>query len=292
MQNRAFSIRRFQLILFLSLLAMGYTCSQARGDATKTGGQASGSSPAAADPQPSPGNAAAPAGSAKVAPVIDQRVREVMRGACNELSSAKTITYHAEINFDTVLPSGVKLQYAAEMDTAIKRPNQLAISYKGDLGAKEIWYDGKTLTILDPAHRAYASIPAPDSIDAMLTQVTEEKNLSVPLEGFDFSHPCERVYPRILRGKYVGVNDVGGVDCDHVAFAQQDLDWQLWIDHSGNSLPRKIVITYIKLPAQPQWAAVFSNWHLNSTLPASLFQAKIPKGMIKTSFIGKREKKQ
>jgi hypothetical protein len=215
-----------------------------------------------------------------------------MKGACSELSSARTITYHAEINFDTVLSSGVKLQYAAAMDTAIQRPNQLAISYKGDLGAKELWYDGKTLTILDPAHRAYASVSAPDSIDAMLTQVTEEKNLSVPLEGFDFSHPCERVYPRILRGKYVGVNDVGGVDCDHLAFAQQDVDWQLWIDHSGNPLPRKIVITYIKLPAQPQWAAVFSNWHLNGTLPASLFQAKIPKGTIKASFIGKQEKKQ
>jgi hypothetical protein len=292
MRNGALSIRRSPLILFLLLLATGYLCSQARGDAANTAGQASGSSPAAINPQPSPGNAAAPAGSAKVTPVIDQRVREVMRGVCNELSSARTITYHAEINFDSVLPSGVKLQYAAAMDTAIKRPNQLAISYKGDLGAKELWYDGKTLTILDPAHRAYASMPAPDSIDAMLTQVTEEKNLSVPLEGFDFSHPCERVYPRILRGKYVGINDVGGVDCDHVAFAQQELDWQLWIDHSGKPVPRKIVITYIKLPAQPQWAAVFSNWHFNSVLPASLFQAKIPKGMIKTSFIGKQENKR
>ena len=292
MRNGALSIRRYPLILFLLLLAAGYICSQAWGEAANTGGPASRSSPAAANPRPTPGNAAAPAGSAKVTPVIDQRVREIMKGVFNELSSARTITYHAEINFDTVLSSGVKLQYAAAMDSAIQRPDRLAISYKGDLGAKELWYDGKTLTILDPAHRAYASIPAPDSIDAMLTQVTEEKNLSVPLEGFDFSHPCARVYPRILRGKYVGVNDVGGVDCDHLAFAQQDLDWQLWIDHSGNPLPRKVVITYIKLPAQPQWAAVFSNWRLNHTLPASLFQAKIPKGMIKVSFIGKQEKKQ
>jgi len=215
-----------------------------------------------------------------------------MKLVCNELSSAKTITYHAEINFDSVLPSYVKLQYAAAMDTAIQRPDHLAISYKSDLGAKEIWYDGKTLTIFDPVHRAYASVPAPDSIDAMLTQVTEEKNLSVPLEGFDFSHPCERVYPQIQRGKYVGINDVSGIDCDHVAFIQQELDWQLWIDHGSNPVPRKIVITYKKLPAQPQWEAVLSNWRFNQTLPASLFQPKIPQGTIKTSFIGEQEKKR
>ena len=286
------SIRTFPPILFALLLATGYTCSQARADATGTGGQASGSSPAAANPQPSPGKAVVPAGSAKAAPLIDPQVREVMKRVCNELSSAKTITYHAEINFDSVLPSYVKLQYAAAMDTAIQRPDHLAISYKSDLGAKEIWYDGKTLTIYDPAHRVYASVPAPDSIDAMLTQVTEEKNLSVPLEGFDFSHPCERVYPQIQRGKYVGVNDVGGVDCDHLAFIQQELDWQLWIDHGSNPVPRKIVITYKKLPAQPQWAAVLSNWHFNHVLPASLFQPKIPQGTIKTSFIGNQGKKQ
>jgi hypothetical protein len=261
-------------------------------DAIATAGAASGPSPAAATSQAAPGNAGAPAGSAKAQPSIDPLVREVMKGVCNELASARTMTYHAEINFDTVLPSYVKLQYAAEMDTAIKRPDQLAITYKSDLGAKDIWYDGKTLTIFDPAHRVYAASAAPDSIDAMLRQVSEEKNLSVPLEGFDFSHPCERVYPKIQRGKYVGVNDVGGIDCDHLAFIQQDLDWQLWIEHGKNPVPRKIVITYKKLPAQPQWEAILSNWHFNRVLPASLFQPKIPKGVIKISFIGGQEKKQ
>jgi len=227
---------------------------------------------------------------ANAAPVIDSRVREVLNQACDELSSAKTVTYHAEINFDSVLPSYVKLQYAAALDAAIKRPNRLAISYKSDLGAKEIWYNGKTLTILDPAHGAYASVAAPDTIDAMLKQTAEEKNLSIPMEGFDSSNPCEVLHRRVQRGKYVGINDVGGMDCDHLAFSGPDADFQLWIDHAKKRLPRKIVITYKKLPAEPQWAAVLSNWRFNRKLPATLFEAKIPKGMIKTSFIGAQEK--
>ncbi|MBV8360675.1 MAG: DUF2092 domain-containing protein [Deltaproteobacteria bacterium] len=232
------------------------------------------------------------AASANAAPVIDPEVREVLNRACRELSSAKTVTYHAEINFDSVLQSSVKLQYAAEMDTAIRRPNRLAISYKSDLGAKTIWYDGSTLTIYDPAHRVYASTAAPDSIDAMLTQVANEKNLSIPLAGFDFSNPCKRAYGDIQRGKYVGINDVGGIACDHLAFIQQNADWQLWIDHNKKPLPRKIVIIHKNVPSQPQWAAVFSKWRFNRKLPASLFQPKIPKGVTMASFIGAQETQQ
>jgi hypothetical protein len=229
------------------------------------------------------------AGAASAAPVIDPEARQVLESACSQLSSAKTFTYHAEISFDSVLPSSAKLQYAGAMDVAIKRPNRLAVSYQSDLGAKAIWYNGKTVTILDPAHRAYASYSAPDSIDAMLVQAAEEKNFSIPLARLDFDHPCQSVLPQIQRGTYVGVNDVGGVNCHHLAFTQRELDWQLWADQGKEPWPRKIVITYKNLPAQPQWTAVLSDWHFNRRLPASLFHPKIPAGTIRTSFKGTQE---
>jgi hypothetical protein len=229
------------------------------------------------------------ASTANAAPIIDPRAREILDRACRALSSARTVTYHAEINFDSVLPSHLKLQYAAEIDTAIKRPNRLAINYKSDLGAKALWYNGKTLTMVDFAHGVYTSVAAPDSIDAMLTQVAEERKLSIPLEGFDFNDPCERAYRDIQRGEYIGINDVGGVDCDHLAFIQQQADWQLWVDLGKKPVARKVVINYKNQPSEPQWTAVFSKWSFNRSLPRSLFQSKIPKGMMKTSFVGAPE---
>jgi hypothetical protein len=247
--RRSLPIRRIALILN-ALILCGYASSQARGDSTPTGGPASGPSPVAASAS-SPANPASPGGP-RAAPAIDSQVRTVLNKVCHQLSSAHTVTYHAEITFDSVLASGVKIQYAAAMDTAIQRPDHLAIDYKSDLGAKAIWYEGKTLTIYDPAHRAYATTPAPDSIDAMFRQVADEKNLSIPLEGLDFNDECGRAYRDIQRGKYIGITDVDGVDCVHLGFIQQDADWQLWVDRSKNPLPRKIVITYKMLPSQPQ----------------------------------------
>src|ERR1700730_5649497 len=88
----------------------------------------------------------------KTTPAIEPRVEEVLNGVCAQLSSAKTFSYHAEITFDSILPSLVKLQYSAAMDAMVERPNRLAITYQSDLGAKRIWYNGNTLTIFDPPH--------------------------------------------------------------------------------------------------------------------------------------------
>ncbi|MBV8773698.1 MAG: DUF2092 domain-containing protein [Deltaproteobacteria bacterium] len=289
MRNKALSKVIFPLLLFALLLTAGYRCSQAWGDATGTAAGTSGSGGTAATKQSSPGNLTPPADAPSATPAIDAKVRQILDKACRQLSSTKTITYHAEITFDSVLSSGVKIQYAAALDTAIQRPDHLTINYKSDLGAKVIWYDGKNLTIYDPAHRAYATTAAPPSIDSMFRQVADEKHLSIPLEGFDFSNPCKRAYRDIQRAKYIGVNDVDGVDCDHLGFIQQEADWQLWVDHAGKPLPKKIVITYKKVPSQPQWSAVFSDWRFNQKLPASLFQPRLPKGVTKSSFIGARE---
>jgi hypothetical protein len=204
--RRSFPICRIGVILCTLLLSRGYALSQARGDSTASGNPASGPSPATTRPG-APANSGSATGSSEPT-AIDPEVRTVLDKVCHELSSARTLTYHAEITFDSVLPSGVKIQYAAAMDTTIRRPDHLAIDYKSDLGAKTIWYDGETLTIYDPAHRAYATVATPRSIDAMFKQVAEEKNLSIPLETLDFNDECGRAYRGIQRGKFIGINDV------------------------------------------------------------------------------------
>ena len=233
-----------------------------------------------------PTNAPRAASSPKAAPApIEPEVRRVLEGACAALSSAQRVSYHAEITFDSVLPSLVKLQYAGAMDVAIERPDNLSVDYQSDLGAKRIWYNGQTLIIFDPAHLVYASVEAPGSIDTMIGDIAKNKNLSIPLAGFDVSDPCARATRDVLRSKYVGLNDVAGIECDHLAFFQEQVDWQLWVEHGKNPVARKIVITYKKLPTQPQWEAVFSKWRFDPPLAAGIFEPKIPKDAVKAQFL-------
>ena len=47
----------------------------------------------------------------------------------------------------------------------------------------------------------------------------------------------------ITAATHVGVSNVEGFVCDHYAFRQKDVDWELWIEQGGRPLPRKMVIT-------------------------------------------------
>jgi hypothetical protein len=113
--------------------------------------------PAAPNAPPSVTNAPAPA----VAEQADRLLKEV--GAY--IGSANEFTFHAEITFDHVLPSGQKLQFSSAEEVVLQRPGRLYVEWNGDLGARQFWYDGKSVTLYDPAMPFYASEAAPPEID-------------------------------------------------------------------------------------------------------------------------------
>jgi uncharacterized protein DUF2092 len=90
-----------------------------------------------------PVSAASPASpqapQATLPPNIDSRADQLLGRSCDDLGSSKAFTFHAEITFDQVLPSNVKLQFAAAAEYAVQRPDQLAVEFHSDLGGKQIW---------------------------------------------------------------------------------------------------------------------------------------------------------
>src|SRR5271163_5064741 len=98
----------------------------------------------AADPAASPAQVAPPVQAA--VPSIDPHADELLSKTCAALGAADALSFHAEILFDKVLPHAVKVQYAAEMNFALQRPDELVVDYHSDLGGKQLWYQDGTLT--------------------------------------------------------------------------------------------------------------------------------------------------
>jgi hypothetical protein len=184
-----------------------------------------------------------------------------------------------------MLPSAVKVQFAGAMDFALQRPDQLAVDYESDLGAKRLWYSGDKLTIYDPPHEVYAIEQVPETTDGALEYVAETHNLTIPLSAFAASNPCQRIRPQILFSGYIGVNNVNGRACDHVAFSSKDIDFQLWIDKSGKPFVRKIVINYRSQPGSPEFIAFLSGWKFPAAIPASRFKPELPQNAHRIDFL-------
>jgi hypothetical protein len=238
---------------------------------------------AAAQNRPAARHAASPAkgaGAPTVAPEADRLIKE-MGGY---IGSAAEFTFHADVTFDHVLPSGQKLQFSAAEEVVLERPGRLYVEWNGDLGARQFWYDGKSTTLYDPATPFYASAAAPPSIDAMLNELVPKLDFAPPLTDFLYRDPYKTVRGNLQYGFDLGQNDVNGRKCRTLAFVEKDIDWQIWIENGPQPTPCKLVITYKNQPAQPQFTAVFSDWDFAPRIDPAVFVPDLPAGTQKIPF--------
>ncbi len=242
----------------------------------------------AADAAPTDTQAAPPVHAAPL-PKVDPLADQLLTKTCKVLGSADAFSFHAEVLFDQVLPSNVKVQFAGAIDFALQRPDELAIDYHSDLGGKQLWYRKDTLTLFDRPQLMYASLTVPDSIDSMLDRVEQMHHLRFPLSNFAYSDPCLRIQKQIIFGTDVGVNDVNGVACDHLAFSSSSIDLQLWLDRSGKAVPLKMVINYRTEPGSPEYIAFLSNWKFPKQIPDSRFRSQFPKDAKRIEFLKVKE---
>jgi len=217
-------------------------------------------------------------------PVVADQAERLLRQMGEYVGSAEQFTFHADITFDHVLPSGQKLQYSASEDVALQRPGRLYVEWSGDLGDRQFWYDGKSVTLYNPATPFYATDAAPADIDAMLDKVVTQLGFAPPLADLLYRDPYRAMRGNVQYGFDLGMTDVNGRSCHALAFVEKDIDWQIWIDGGPQLTPCKVVISYKTQPSQPQFSAVFTDWDFAPRIAVPVFTPEMPAGLQKIPF--------
>jgi hypothetical protein len=221
-------------------------------------------------------------------PAVSPSAERLLRQMSEYLGTAGEFIFHADILFDHVLPSGQKLQYSAGEDVALQRPGHLYVEWSGDLGDRQLWYDGGAVTLYDPSTPYYASQGAVGDIDAMLDVVTTQMGFTPPLDDFLYRDPYKALASDVIYSADLGVTQVNGRSCRTLAFVGKDVDWQIWIGPATQPTPCKLVITYKTHPSQPQFSAVFTDWDFTPRIAASAFTPELPPGIKKVPFANVR----
>ena len=210
---------------------------------------------------------------------------QVVRRMCDYLKSLNRFSYRAEVTDDRVYSGGKKLQYAFELETFVERPDKLRVNAEGDRVDKQFFYDGKTLTLYNPADQVYATVEAPPEIEGALEKADHDLKLRVALADLASPKLCEHLAKGQRHALSVGPSRVRGVPTDHLAFDRDDIQFQVWIETGPKPLPRKIVITQKNLPASPQWTASLYDWNVSPPLKPGLFTFAAPAGARKIKFV-------
>ena len=218
-------------------------------------------------------------------PIVDVRADRLLRSMAEYLGQQKHFGVRADIEFDDVLETGQKVQYSAVERIVVRRPDRVFVEYDGDLGANRLWYDGKRITVLDGVDNVYASATMPGKIDAAFDRLLREHGFSPPLTDILYSDPYAVLQPRIQFGLYLGLHDVDGVPCHHLAFVDKSIDWQIWIEDGPQILPRKLVITYTSVSGAPQFEAKLSDWDFGTTPSDVVFTPMLPPDSVEIDFL-------
>ena len=98
------------------------------------------------------------------------------------------------------------------------------------------------------------------------------------------SNPYEVLNADVIDAKHIGRGIVNGVECEHLAFRNDDTDWQIWVEVGARPFPRKLVITSKTLTGAPQYTLLVTDWKSDAMIPPGAFAFAAPAGMKKVEF--------
>ena len=232
---------------------------------------------------------AAPARAAEPkAPAGPPNAEDVLRATSQYLAKQKGFSYHAEVEFDQLLPGGPKVRLSGAVDVAVMRPGSLFVDYRDDVSDRVVWFESGNVTVLDPVAGTYAQVSGPKDIDGMVAKLEKEYGMALPLGELAESNPDAVLTRGVDFAHYVGVHNVEGVFCHHIVLQRKDLDLQVFVEVGDKPLPRKLVFEYPGRTGAPQYTASITEWKLEKP-KSEQFAPKIPKGAAKVDFLPIRE---
>ena len=198
--------------------------------------------------------------------MVEDEAVDAIKEMSHFLMQQNTLGITSQASLDVVTNDEQRIQLDGVTTYKVRRPAGFVIDYQSDIKSRRFIYDGKTFTVYSPKLGYYANVPAPPTNRQVLDTIYNKFGIALPLEDlFRWSDPSSAARLQALTSAYdVGTATIDGVETDHYAFREGDVDWEVWIQQGDQPLPLKFVIIDRNDPAKPTFTARLS-WQVNPT---------------------------
>jgi hypothetical protein len=228
-----------------------------------------------ATPAPTPANA------------IDPAAIQALKDMGAHLQSLKRFRVSTELTAERVLADGQKLQHTASANMNVERPNKLRADMTSARSERELIYDGRNVTLYTPAQKFYSTVAFADPLAVLVTRLQERYAVEIPLSDLFVWGTPEAPLDTIESAMNAGQDFIDHDLCDHYAFRQGGIDWQIWITAGSKPLPRKIVITNRSDDERPQSISIL-HWNLKPSFTDAMFTFVPPAGATKVEIVPRK----
>ncbi|WP_427312469.1 DUF2092 domain-containing protein [Cupriavidus sp. H39] len=189
-----------------------------------------------------------------------------------------------ELSGERVLADGQKLQHTATADLDVARPNRLRADMRSSRSQRQLIYDGTTVTLYSPQQKYYSRAAFSDNLAVLVERLRERFGVEVPSADLFLWGTSAAPLDNMQSAMSAGQDIIGGERCNHYAFRQGQIDWQIWIAAGSRPLPMKLVITNRADEARPQSVTLYK-WNLKPRFGNAMFAFTPPKDATKAELI-------
>ncbi|MBK1648761.1 DUF2092 domain-containing protein [Rhabdochromatium marinum] len=186
--------------------------------------------------------------------------KAILKAMADYVSSQQTIELSFDSAIEIITPEIEKIQFASSGTLLLSRPDKLKASRTGGYADVELVFDGESVSVLGKGRHLYTQFEGPETVDALIDILRVRQGLALPGADLLLSNVYEALIAGVLEAKHIGRGVIGGVECEHLAFRNQDTDWQLWVEVGENPVPRKLVITSKTVNSAPQYSLQITDW--------------------------------
>ena len=210
--------------------------------------------------------------------------RAILKAMSDYVSGQKSIAATFNTDIEVITPDLQKIQFDSSGQLQLNRPDKVHASRTGGYTDVELFFDGKTFVVANKKDKVFTQADAPGSVDQLVEKLRRDFGVDLPGADLFLSNPYQVLNADVIDAKHVGRGVVNGVECEHLAFRNDDTDWQIWVEVGANPVPRKFVITSKAVTGGPQYTMLITDWKGDATIPPDAFTFKPPDGAKKVEF--------
>ena len=204
--------------------------------------------------------------------------QRILKSMSDYLAAQTTIALTFDSDIELVTKDLQKIQFASSGNILLERPNRFRLHRIGGYSEAELVFDGKLATIYGANIQAYAQVEAPGTIDQLIDVLRDKYGIAAPFGDLAVADVYQALMDDVLDAKYIGQGVIDGIECEHLAFRNEDTDWQIWIQVAPHPIPRKYVITTKGLTSAPQYTLRIKDWKTDVPVAAEAFTFAPPAG--------------
>jgi hypothetical protein len=212
---------------------------------------------------------------------IDPEADKILKSMSSYLAATKAFSINAEVALEIVKKDAQKLQLMSSETLLVQRPSRFHIHVKGMVADADFVFDGKTLTLYGRKRNAYVQRPVPGTIDDAFRAFEFETGLAASGADLLFADTYTVLSEGVESSAYLGTAYVDGIECHHLAFREDRVDWQLWVRTGDKPLPMRYVITSPWQIGAPQLEVSLRDWNTSPQINDKQFTFSAPEGATK-----------